>query len=965
LAVGETERLTKALRNRIKAFERGDPGPITTEAAHEDAIRLIKATNQFDYDEQAKSVVLPASIAAMLGQYYWCRFLALGQPDDRQTAAALYGTAGLDLPDQLPPGRSLHKVASPAGQQNEILGWLDQATDLTEWVQTALGKVAREEALDRLDQAIALFERVRDVSSLEFRDIDMHLPPCLSNLAAARLLRYRLAREPDDLDQAIKSARAAVAMVPEKDSPRQAMYLSNLSEMLRSRYDMYGMLTDIDEAIDQQRIVLALTHPGDPKWIGRAGFLISLLNSRFTDTSDVRDIDEAISCGESLLAMPGQSAADHRQLLINAANLAASYVTLHHYRQRAGQEPEWTALDRAIELGEWVAGKLPDEDTGLPDVLSNLAEAMHQRSGAIGQGADAIQRAVDYAARAVAQTGLSEPRRAGFLINLGAASCDHARFGDGGVAAMRRAVAALAEAMAIPSAPARTRLYAARGCGECAGQVADWDTAIAAFWEALRLLPRIAWRGVDRATGERLLADADGLAGVAAAHAIMSGRLEEAVELLEFGRGVLWSQLLVGDMGQLRDIAPRLAQRLAEIDDELDWIENTGGASRDRRLADRQVRTARQRAELADQAQQVMAQQPTPPAAGFAYLCSAARNGPVVLINTSPWRCDALIVGRDGVRMLPLPKLKPEHIVDQIARFDVAMSKAMLSQSFAERDPSAEEELARILAWLWDTTVEPVLQALGYISSPTRGAAYPRVWWCPIGQLSFLPLHAAGYHASDHRDSALDRVVSSYAPNLHSLIAAKEQQWAPRSRDLLVVKTLDNKSPECWIPGYPTRVLSGAAASPEKVREALHSYAYVHVSTHGSQDVANPSAGHIKLIGGDLRLGDLRPGQYPAGRFAFLSACDTATGGTNLPDEMITLATAFQYAGFQHVIGTTRPVLDEVAIAVEQWVYAELVRDDVLEPEQAPAALRAAIAAQRDLAPGQPSRWLPFIHAGR
>jgi hypothetical protein len=42
------------------------------------------------------------------------------------------------------------------------------------------------------------------------------------------------------------------------------------------------------------------------------------------------------------------------------------------------------------------------------------------------------------------------------------------------------------------------------------------------------------------------------------------------------------------------------------------------------------------------------------------------------------------------------------------------------------------------------------------------------MWWVPTGNLSYLPLHAAG------RDDecVLDRVVSSYTPTVRSLLAS-------------------------------------------------------------------------------------------------------------------------------------------------------------------------------------------------
>nr|WP_170317340.1 CHAT domain-containing protein [Acrocarpospora corrugata] len=83
-----------------------------------------------------------------------------------------------------------------------------------------------------------------------------------------------------------------------------------------------------------------------------------------------------------------------------------------------------------------------------------------------------------------------------------------------------------------------------------------------------------------------------------------------------------------------------------------------------------------------------------------------------------------------------------------------------------------EERLTALLGWLWDAVAEPILDHLGAVE-PLRGdASDRRIWWCPSGLLSFLPLHADGYHATrdDRRPrTVLDRVISSYAPTVRTL----------------------------------------------------------------------------------------------------------------------------------------------------------------------------------------------------
>jgi hypothetical protein len=93
---------------------------------------------------------------------------------------------------------------------------------------------------------------------------------------------------------------------------------------------------------------------------------------------------------------------------------------------------------------------------------------------------------------------------------------------------------------------------------------------------------------------------------------------------------------------------------------------------------------------------------------------------------------------------------------------------------FLERE-KARHTVLDVLGWLWDAAAEPVLARLGHTGDRKSGDPWPRVWWCPTGPLSVLPIHAAGHHpryrttATRNTDCVLDRVISSYTPTLTAL----------------------------------------------------------------------------------------------------------------------------------------------------------------------------------------------------
>ena len=89
--------------------------------------------------------------------------------------------------------------------------------------------------------------------------------------------------------------------------------------------------------------------------------------------------------------------------------------------------------------------------------------------------------------------------------------------------------------------------------------------AVDAYTAAVNLVPLLAWRGISlRDQQHQLYENTASLARDAAACAVAASRLDLAVELLEAGRGVYWSQLLSTrtDLTALQQAAPEFAAQL-------------------------------------------------------------------------------------------------------------------------------------------------------------------------------------------------------------------------------------------------------------------------------------------------------------------------------------------------------------------------------------------------------------------
>ncbi|MEU5290462.1 CHAT domain-containing protein [Streptomyces umbrinus] len=369
-------------------------------------------------------------------------------------------------------------------------------------------------------------------------------------------------------------------------------------------------------------------------------------------------------------------------------------------------------------------------------------------------------------------------------------------------------------------------------------------------------------------------------------------------------------------------------------------------------------------------------------------LLRAAEHGPVVVVNVSRWRCDALLVRREGLETVALPGLLADdvsrHVADylRVLRDDLsAEAGASFSQIIAARRRARQEReavLRSVMEWLWDVVAAPVLEALRITSAPVDGKSPPRLWWCPTGLLTLLPLHGAGYHAAADGRAVIDRVVSSYTPTLRALDKSSKaaEGQADRSERLLFVGVPDAPDQILLVddvarehdflharfPGG-IKVIEGADATVEEVQAALSSHRWIHLSCHGVQNLDDPSAAGLVLSDGVLTVTRLSSARY-TGDFAFLSACRTATGGLSLPDEAITLAAALNYTGYRHVVATLWSVDPAVAADVTEAVYPGLMDGEGrFRPDRAAYAVHDAVrslrADDRSL-----DDWLPFTHTG-
>jgi CHAT domain-containing protein len=160
---------------------------------------------------------------------------------------------------------------------------------------------------------------------------------------------------------------------------------------------------------------------------------------------------------------------------------------------------------------------------------------------------------------------------------------------------------------------------------------------------------------------------------------------------------------------------------------------------------------------------------------------------------------------------------------------------------------------------------------------------------------------------------------------------------------------------------FGNTVISEEKVTVERLQEMLSDASIAHLACHAIYVPKDPSSSRLLLQDGGLSVSRIAQWNLRNGALAYLSACSTAfTGASVWDDETITLASAFQVAGFSHVVGTLWIAEDITSFAVAQSFY-EFLQNDL---SRAAFALHAAVVQQRTLALSEPSKWAAFIYNG-
>uniref|UniRef100_A0A8H7N4I0 CHAT domain-containing protein n=1 Tax=Bionectria ochroleuca TaxID=29856 RepID=A0A8H7N4I0_BIOOC len=506
--------------------------------------------------------------------------------------------------------------------------------------------------------------------------------------------------------------------------------------------------------------------------------------------------------------------------------------------------------------------------------------------------------------------------------------------------ALRTASSAYRDGFSKENASPQHRIQCGMGRLKTLCLMGRWEDGYEASSKTLTLVQQMMARSLENAEKQYLLGQCVGFASDAASVALNAGKGPEiALQFLEQGRGLLASSIEDSqiDVTSLQASYPDLAEKFTSIREQLQDSATPRIDPKTRHnFKNHEEARSVQRHKLGEDLDRLVDEIRTKPgfetfleAPTVLEMQAAAADGAIVVLNVNNYRSDAIIVEKDRVHALPLPMLSKEEVVERARGGTIALAST------------------ETLEWLWETVASPVLDCLGITRSLGQDESqWPRIWWVATGIMSSFPIHAAGWHvaSSDLGHTVLDRVVSSYSSSIKSIIHSKRrpafnyQKLGDQSQALLVAvpqapgcSSLPSAAKEHEVLQKLFNTINWKVHAAENTKDGvmsrLRSSQVFHFAGHGTVDPLNPSRSFLFLEDwkkDPFTVAELLELNLQQGMpfLAYLSACRTGQiRDEESLDESVHLISAFQLAGFRHVIGTLWEVNDDICVYMANYAY--------------------------------------------
>ncbi|MEU6025104.1 CHAT domain-containing protein [Micromonospora sp. NPDC047134] len=852
----------------------------------------------------------------------------------------------------------------PRGEADEAIRALRRAlrtyrrrTHSDQWARAmlSLGNVYREYPVDRRAFVLRALDRITaalTVLTLE-HDAQAHAT-ALMNLGLVWSAE-ELAEIPGSLARAEENMARALPLL--RDPGTVAACHTNLSLVLRAQVEG-DRDANLDRALHHARVAQAYydSQGGPADRADAANAVGTVLAMRATAEGRPAPAEAIQSYRGALALVPiDRAPMAHAGIAGNLANALESWAT-----QDAAHLAEAVRLyETAVRIFRH-HGAAPEESKAsrnLAYALSRLPSPDHDRIVAL------LDRSL--AGRPVAEVPEQWVESA---VDLAEALSARGRSGDAQLAT--ELLEKCRQLVVAGKSPHQSgRVYVT--LGDRCGATEDWPRAAQFFREAVAEVDNRYGTVVAGFGREAELSRAAGLHQNAAYALARSGRLEEAVTVLENGRARELSRLLDRDRSDIDRLRTR-ASRLAEEYEAA--VTLLADAERQQRILmpEDEVQRWQIRGMLADaQARLRAVLEAIRALPGFADFAkrpvdapfrAAAPERPLCYLLTARLGSAALIVTASREIIPCFAPLAVNVLFDTLLSAEAAYDDAVL-----------------------DLLGSSFLAMVGELLTE-QGA--PAVVLVPTGLLGTLPLHAARYRRAGRIRHLIDDADVSYAPSARALLAA--QDVTPSERPRLLTVRPDDALPHTVrevtavqrLFSGPVHNLAGAEATREAVLAGFRDATHIHLACHGSYDPVQPLRSCLHLAGHDqLSALDLFDhGLLRDVQLVVASACESAvTDIARAPDEAFGLPGLLGYCGAATVIGSLWKVNDKFAALLISRFYTHYRDGDTPARALAKAQrwLRDAcpndltqFAAETGVSPGPrfvatlPQMWAPFVVVG-
>ncbi|KAF5329845.1 hypothetical protein D9611_013406 [Ephemerocybe angulata] len=859
---------------------------------------------------------------------------------------------------------------------------------------------------------------------------DRMLPMRLNYYGTGLNLRYQLSGDVSDLHEMVVLRRKAVALTSEDDRSIAGL-LDDLAVSLAQKHARTKDLDDLNESIDTSRRAIMVSREDDPQLQAFWENLAISLETRYYITKLDTDLTEALSIFRSAIEDASSTGS------ISSAHLSHLASALcARYRQTG----VLASLHESIRLYEQAEQRSSANPHLLNIILYNYSETLRIRFDELHMIED-LNTEISLLHRVISSTSEQSPDLVDFRAQLAQAYLH--RFQElGDFDDLQTSAGMYKEAAYSPAGPPSIRVKCAGAWAEVL-DILDSPQSLEAYGLTIDLVSLVA--GLEQSLTQRhsSLESTNHVVTKASAAAIDRGEVEVALEWLEQGRCLVWKQLhdLRMPIDHLKSAQPDLAQQVLSLSQAIEAASSKHSVSGERMLENRtfveseeikQVKMAREWDEVLARVRELEGFENFLRSSPFSEtLAHLPVDGPTIVLTSTTRRTDAIILA-------PSPSSGATPRLFRLSEFDVYQAD-MLYDKYrrclegaevvnrgawgekwsdipnadgsargirkARKTTSQEVTLQSVLAELWERVLKPIVQHLG-LSPSTDPSKRARIYWCPTGPFTMLPIHAAGIYGPNRvgtGEALMEYAISSITPTLAALsdrvrssLAVKESN----SRESVLLISQPETPGQVKIPGVTSEVaairdvlshsgavqsLDGDEGTTDRVKSLMSLSSIVHLACHAEQNTQDPLQSGFYLHNGMLSLSTLiqrepasnsnksNAGTPISFTLAFLSACQTGTGKQTLSEEAAHIAAGMLAVGYKGVVGTMWSIPDAYAPMLAKEFYKRLVEAKDggstagIDTSRAAYALHCATEELRNYlgdSEGALLAWVPYVYFG-